>query len=47
MPIQTNINEVSGIQKLVKYGVTKSLLAFVLGIRLSTMRVDGVLKMNV
>ena len=47
MPIQTSINEVSGIQKQVKYGITTSLLAFVLGIHLSTMRVDGVLKMNV
>ena len=47
MPIQTDISEVSGVQERVKYGVTKSLIAFVLGIRLSTMRVDGLLKMNV
>ena len=46
MLIQTSMSEVSGVRKQVKYSVSMSLLAIAFGIRLSIVKVDGMLKMN-
>ena len=47
MPILTSVSKALGVQKQVKYSVSMSLFVFAFGIHLSTMEVDGMLKMNV